>query len=176
LEARLFTVAWAHPYDTCAFSASCRIELSFLLINSAIIFHDFGDVSLTALASSSGGRSRGDIRGLAYELEGLLGRRVDAVTHHTIRKEVRDRVEREAIPLLETIRSGPNPGKSETIPHGATGRDEGTANSPWACLSPRPFRDSREGGPVPLKPAPYRISRTLRSATAQYFSEMSIPR
>mgnify|MGYP000862625254 CR=1 FL=1 len=45
------------------------------------------------------GRTLLDLGGLAYELEELLGRRVDVVTHHTLRKEVRDRVEREAIPL-----------------------------------------------------------------------------
>ncbi len=40
-----------------------------------------------------------DLGGLAYELEGPFGRRIDAVTHHSLRKEVRDRVESKAIPL-----------------------------------------------------------------------------
>ncbi|OPX67724.1 MAG: Nucleotidyltransferase domain protein [Methanoregulaceae archaeon PtaB.Bin056] len=45
------------------------------------------------------GRTLFDLGGLAYELEQLLGRHVDVATRPILRKEVRERVENEAIPL-----------------------------------------------------------------------------
>ena len=45
------------------------------------------------------GRTLFDLGGLSYELEELLGRHVDVVTMPILRKEVRERVEKEAIPL-----------------------------------------------------------------------------
>ena len=45
------------------------------------------------------GRSLFDLGGLQYELESLLGRRVDVVTERAIKRRIRDRVLREAVPL-----------------------------------------------------------------------------
>lgn len=45
------------------------------------------------------GRTLFDLGGLSYELEELLGRHVDVATMPILRKEVRERVEKEAIPL-----------------------------------------------------------------------------
>lgn len=45
------------------------------------------------------GRTLFDLGGLSYELEELLGRHVDVATRPILRKEVRERVEKEAIPL-----------------------------------------------------------------------------
>ena len=68
----------------------------------------FGSVTRKSAAETSDidflvtlepGRTLLDVGGLAYELEALLGRRVDVATRQLLRKEVRDRVEKEAIPL-----------------------------------------------------------------------------
>lgn len=45
------------------------------------------------------GRTLFDLGGLSYELEELLGRHVDVATRQILKKEIRDRVEKEAIPL-----------------------------------------------------------------------------
>jgi hypothetical protein len=45
------------------------------------------------------GRTLFDLGGLAYEREELLGRHVDVATRPILRKEVRERIEREAIPF-----------------------------------------------------------------------------
>lgn len=45
------------------------------------------------------GRTLFDLGGLSYELEELLGRHVDVATRPILRKEIRERIEREAIPL-----------------------------------------------------------------------------
>lgn len=45
------------------------------------------------------GRSLFDLGGLQYELESLLGCRVDVVTERGIRERLRERVLREAVPL-----------------------------------------------------------------------------
>lgn len=45
------------------------------------------------------GRSLLDLGGLQYELERLLGRRVDVVTERGLRRRIRDRVLREAVPV-----------------------------------------------------------------------------
>lgn len=45
------------------------------------------------------GRTLFDLGGLSYELEELLGRHVDVATRPILRKELRERIEREAIPL-----------------------------------------------------------------------------
>jgi uncharacterized protein len=44
-------------------------------------------------------RSLFDLGGLLMDLEGLLGRKVDVVTVRGLRKRIRDRVLREAVPL-----------------------------------------------------------------------------
>jgi len=45
------------------------------------------------------GRSLFDLGGLQYELEGLLGRRVDVVTERGLKARIRQRVLQEAVPL-----------------------------------------------------------------------------
>jgi uncharacterized protein len=45
------------------------------------------------------GRSLFDLGGLQYDLERLLGRRVDVVTERGLKARIRDRVLREAVPL-----------------------------------------------------------------------------
>jgi predicted nucleotidyltransferase len=45
------------------------------------------------------GRTLFDLGGLQYELEGLLGRRVDVVTEQGLQRRIRERVLREAVPL-----------------------------------------------------------------------------
>jgi len=45
------------------------------------------------------GRSLFDLGGLQYELERLLGRRVDVVTERGLKERFRERVLREAVPL-----------------------------------------------------------------------------
>ncbi len=45
------------------------------------------------------GRSLLDLGGLQYELEQLLGRRVDVVTERGLKARIRDRVLREAVPV-----------------------------------------------------------------------------
>jgi predicted nucleotidyltransferase len=45
------------------------------------------------------GRSLFDLGGLQYELEGLLGCRVDVVTERGLKKRIRQRVLREAVPV-----------------------------------------------------------------------------
>ncbi|MEJ5349029.1 MAG: nucleotidyltransferase family protein [Desulfosoma sp.] len=45
------------------------------------------------------GRSLFDLGGLQYELERLVGRRVDVVTERGLKARVRDRVLKEAVPL-----------------------------------------------------------------------------
>jgi len=45
------------------------------------------------------GRSLLDLGGLQYELEQLLGRRVDVVTERGLKARLRERVRREAIPV-----------------------------------------------------------------------------
>jgi predicted nucleotidyltransferase len=45
------------------------------------------------------GRTLFDLGGLQYELELLLGRRVDVVTERGLQRRIRERVLREAVPL-----------------------------------------------------------------------------
>jgi predicted nucleotidyltransferase len=45
------------------------------------------------------GRTLFDLGGLQYELEGLLGFRVDVVTERGLKRRIRERVLREAVPL-----------------------------------------------------------------------------
>jgi predicted nucleotidyltransferase len=45
------------------------------------------------------GRTLFDLGGLQYELELLLGRRVDVVTERGLKRRIRERVLREAVPL-----------------------------------------------------------------------------
>jgi hypothetical protein len=45
------------------------------------------------------GRTLFDLGGLSYELEELLGKRVDVATIRILRKEIRERIEQDAIPL-----------------------------------------------------------------------------
>ncbi len=45
------------------------------------------------------GRSLLDLGGLQYELESLLGSRVDVVTERGLKARIRDRVLREAVPI-----------------------------------------------------------------------------
>jgi uncharacterized protein len=45
------------------------------------------------------GRSLLDLGGLQFELEALLGRKVDVVTERGLKPRIRDRVMREAIPV-----------------------------------------------------------------------------
>ncbi|MHC4508401.1 MAG: nucleotidyltransferase family protein [Planctomycetota bacterium] len=51
------------------------------------------------LVSLDPGRSLLDLGGLLYELQQLIGRRVDVVTDAGLRPRIRDRVLREAVPI-----------------------------------------------------------------------------
>lgn len=50
------------------------------------------------------GRSLFDLGGLQFELEQLLGCRVDVVTERGLKRRIRDRVIQEAVPIRETQR------------------------------------------------------------------------
>jgi predicted nucleotidyltransferase len=52
---------------------------------------------LDLLVEMEPGRSLLDLGGLQYELERLLGRRVDIVTERGLKRRIRDRVLREAV-------------------------------------------------------------------------------
>jgi hypothetical protein len=54
---------------------------------------------LDLLVEMEPGRSLFDLGGLQYELERLLGCRVDVVTERGLKARIRDRVLREAVPL-----------------------------------------------------------------------------
>ena len=51
------------------------------------------------LVNLAPGRSLFDLGGLLYELQQLIGRRVDVVTPAGLRPRIRDRVLREAVPI-----------------------------------------------------------------------------
>jgi predicted nucleotidyltransferase len=51
------------------------------------------------LVTLAPGRSLFDLGGLLYELQQLMGRRVDVVTDAGLRPRIRDRVLKEAVPL-----------------------------------------------------------------------------
>ena len=51
------------------------------------------------LVNLAPGRSLFDLGGLLYELQELIGRRVDVVTPAGLRPRIRDRVLREALPI-----------------------------------------------------------------------------
>jgi len=51
------------------------------------------------LVNLAPGRSLFDLGGLLYELQQLIGRRVDVVTPTGLRPRIRDRVLREAVPI-----------------------------------------------------------------------------
>jgi len=51
------------------------------------------------LVNIASGRSLFDLGGLLYELQKLLGRKVDVVTPAGLRPRIRDRVLREAVPI-----------------------------------------------------------------------------
>ncbi|MER3436411.1 MAG: nucleotidyltransferase [Chloroflexota bacterium] len=54
---------------------------------------------LDFLVEMDSGRSLFDLGGLQYELEQLLGCQVDVVTDRGLKARIRDRVQREALPL-----------------------------------------------------------------------------
>jgi len=54
---------------------------------------------LDLLVELEPGRTLFDLGGLQYELEQLLGRRVDVVTERGLKRRIRERVLREAVPL-----------------------------------------------------------------------------
>ncbi len=58
---------------------------------------DESDIDL--LVSLESGRSLLDLGGLLFELEQILGVRVDIVTEKGLRKRIRDEVLRDAVPL-----------------------------------------------------------------------------
>ena len=57
------------------------------------------DSDLDVLVDMEPGRSLFDMGGLLVDLEGLLGCKVDVVTEPGLKKRIRDRVIREAVPL-----------------------------------------------------------------------------
>lgn len=64
------------------------------------------DSDIDFLVTMEPGRSLLDLGGLVVDLEQLLGRRVDVVTEKGLRERIRERVLREAIPLLPRTEGG----------------------------------------------------------------------
>lgn len=77
-----------------------RYGATDLRIFGSVARHEAGEASdLDLLVELEPGRTLFDLGGLSYELERLLGRRVDVVTAPLLRAEIRNRVLAEAVPL-----------------------------------------------------------------------------
>lgn len=77
-----------------------RYGATDLRIFGSVARHEAGEASdLDLLVELEPGRTLFDLGGLSYELECLLGRRVDVVTAPLLRADIRGRVLAEAVPL-----------------------------------------------------------------------------
>ena len=77
-----------------------RYGATDLRVFGSVARREAGDASdIDLLVELEPGRTLFDLGGLAYDLERLLGRRVDVVTVPLHRAEIRDRVLAEAVPL-----------------------------------------------------------------------------
>ena len=79
--------------------AARRGVVELRVFGSAARGNDDGESDIDLLVRLEPGRSLLDLGGLAVDLQGRLGRRVDVVTEAGLRPRLRERVLREALPL-----------------------------------------------------------------------------
>ena len=77
-----------------------RHGASNIRVFGSVARHDTGEASdIDLLVDLEPGRTLFDLGGLSYDLERLLGRRVDVATPGLLRARIRSRILQEAVPL-----------------------------------------------------------------------------
>ena len=77
-----------------------RYGASNIRVFGSVARHDAGEASdIDLLVDLEPGRTLFDLGGLSYDLERLLGRRVDVATPGLLRARIRSRILQEAVPL-----------------------------------------------------------------------------